>query len=518
MSQSSSDDSLLARLARGVGDEDPWAVVPTTEPEHETGPAPPVLDASDDNPAGNTATIDESQSSADDGNFDSILQRVTNMLGDHPSDGEPDTPSSPEVVDSAFMPIEPADFAEASLNSTQVEALILKYLLARGTALGRDIAEQVKLPYRPVTDLLKDLKSEHLVTFKSAATMNDFEYVLTDMGCERARRYAAHCTYFGAAPVSLEDYCRSVAAQSLNHLRPTAADLKRAFSDLLLNKNILARLGPAINSGRGLFLFGAPGNGKTSIAERITQAFGEHIWIPRALGIDGELIRMYDPGSHIEAPLTDSGSLIKDQKIDHRWIRIVRPTIVVGGELTMDALEVTYNSATGISEASLQLKSNCGTLVIDDFGRQSMRTDELLNRWIVPLEKRIDFLNMPNGKKVQVPFDQLIIFSTNLEPRDLVDDAFLRRIPYKINVCDPSEEEYRELFRRMAIELDMPFKQDVLDYVIKVHYEKAGRPFRCCQPRDLLFQIRNRCRYEKITVEMTNEHIDFAVENYFAVM
>jgi predicted ATPase with chaperone activity len=369
-----------------------------------------------------------------------------------------------------------------------------------------------------LTELLTELKNDHLVTFKSAAAMNDFEYVLTDMGSERARRYAAHCTYFGAAHVPLEDYCRSVTAQSLNHLQPTAQDLERAFSDLLLNQDILSRLGPAINSGRGLFLFGAPGNGKTSIAERVTRAFGEYIWVPRAIGIDGELIRVFDPGSHVEAPILEDGSLVKDRKIDKRWVRIVRPTIVVGGELTMDNLEVTHNAATGISEAPIQIKSNCGTLVIDDFGRQSMRTDALLNRWIVPLEKRIDFLNLPNGKKVEVPFDQLIIFSTNLEPRDLVDDAFLRRIPYKINVRDPSELEFRELFRRMADQLEIPFKQEVVDYVIKEHYTKPGRPFRCCHPRDLLFQIRNRCRYEKIPTEMSTAHIDFAVENYFAIM
>ena len=301
-------------------------------------------------------------------------------------------------------------------------------------------------------------------------------------------------------------------------MHAAAVVLQRAFSDLLLSEDILSRLGPAINSGRGLFLFGAPGNGKTSIAERITLTFGEFIWVPRAIGIDGELIRVFDPSSHVEAPVSEDGSLVKDHKIDQRWVRIVRPTIVVGGELTMSALEVTSNPSTGISEASIQIKSNCGTLVIDDFGRQAMRADELLNRWIVPLEKRIDFLNLPNGKKIQVPFDQLIIFSTNLEPRDLVDDAFLRRIPYKIKVGDPSEEAFRELFRRVSVELEIPLKQDVLDYLIREHYEKAGRPFRCCHPRDLLFQIRNRCLYEKIPAEMSKEHIDFAVENYFAVM
>jgi hypothetical protein len=199
-------------------------------------------------------------------------------------------------------------------------------------------------------------------------------------------------------------------------------------------------------------------------------------------------------------------------------VRIRRPTIVVGGELTMANLEVTQNKSTGTSEAPVQLKSNCGTLVIDDFGRQSMSTDELLNRWIVPLEKRYDFLNMANGKKIQVPFDQLIIFSTNLEPRDLVDDAFLRRIPYKIEVTDPSEEEFRELFRLMCGTLKIPHTDRVIDHLIETHYRPVARPFRCCQPRDLLLQVRNRCRFEGREPALTEDEIDFAVETYFAVM
>ena len=216
----------------------------------------------------------------------------------------------------------------------------------------------------------------------------------------------------------------------------------------MLSQRMLDRLGPAMNSGRGLFLFGAAGNGKTSIAERVTRAFGQEIWIPRAIGIDGEIMRVFDPVNHEELPLEACEGLYEKRKIDRRWVRIRRPTLIVGGELTMSALEVTTNTSTGICESPLQLKSNCGTLVIDDFGRQRMRIEELLNRWIVPLERRYDFLNMPNGKKIEVPFDQLIIFATNLEPRDLVDEAFLRRIPYKIEVLDPSLDDFRGLFLR----------------------------------------------------------------------
>jgi hypothetical protein len=209
---------------------------------------------------------------------------------------------------------------------------------------------------------------------------------------------------------------------------------------------------------------------------------------------------------------------LDDAGFDKRWVRIERPTIIAGGELTMDMLEVQCNIDTNISEAPLQLKSNCGTLVIDDFGRQKMRVDELLNRWIVPLEKRYDFLNMSSGKKIQVPFDQLVVFSTNLEPRDLVDDAFLRRIPYKIEAENPPESEFRELFQIMCKVLQVPHREDAIDYLIETHYKPINRPMRMCQPRDLLLQVKNYCLYNDIPIELKNEYLDFACENYFSVM
>ena len=338
-----------------------------------------------------------------------------------------------------WMPIEPDTLAAAGLTDGEVEALILKTLNGRAEATGRYLSDHLKLPFRIIDPLMHSLKQDRLVAHKGAAPMNDYVYQLTELGRERAKKFAEHCTYFGSAPVPLAAYIESVKQQTLTDQHPTEEDLHRAFEDLLIDKKMLLRLGPAINSGRGMFLFGAPGNGKTSIAERITKAFGQTIWIPRAIGVDGEIMRLFDPGMHEEMPLPANEGLLDNRKIDHRWIRIRRPTIVVGGELTMDHLEVTLNTATNVSEAPVQMKSNCGTLVIDDFGRQRMTTDQLLNRWIVPLEKRYDFLNLASGKKIQVPFDQLIVFSTNLEPKDLVDDAFLRRIPYKIEVIDPDE-------------------------------------------------------------------------------
>jgi DNA-binding PadR family transcriptional regulator len=424
---------------------------------------------------------------------------------------------STETADE-FVPVDPSSIRDAGLSDSEVEALILKYLLSRGDCTGRDVADQIKLSFILIDPLLRQLKYDQLLVYRGAAPMNDYVYQLTDLGRERARRFMDHCTYFGSAPVSLTDYIIGAKAQSLEKQHPSTEDLKRAFADILVSDRMLKRLGPAVNSGRGLFLYGAAGNGKTTIAERITRAFGQYVWIPRAIGVDGEIVRLFDPVNHEECPLQSNSGLLDQSKIDRRWVRIRRPTIVVGGELTMDSLEVTLNRSTGISEAPLQLKSNCGTLVIDDFGRQKMGTDTLLNRWIVPLEKRFDYLNLPNGKKIQVPFDQLIVFSTNLEPKQLVDEAFLRRIPYKIEVVDPTEAEFRDLFKLMCGRLGFEYAAGPIDHLIETHYRQIGRPFRCCQPRDLLQQVKNYCLYRKELPTLSNEHFDLAVENYFAVM
>ncbi len=417
-----------------------------------------------------------------------------------------------------WKPLEPDTLKVAGISDGQLEELILKSINVLGDLSGRDISEQHAIPFRIIEPTMASLKQAQLVAFRGAAVMNDYVYQLTDMGRGRARKLAEHCSYIGTAPVPLPAYIESVTEQSLTKQHPSRDELIHAFSDLLINRQMLRRLGPAVNSGRGLFLFGAPGNGKTSIAERITKAFGDCVWIPRSIGIDGEILRVFDPGLHEEVPLDGPTGPLQTEHFDKRWVRIRRPTIVVGGELTMDSLEVNASAGINVSEAPIQLKSNCGTLVIDDFGRQRMTTDELLNRWIVPLEKRHDYLQLINGKKIQVPFDQLIIFSTNLEPKDLVDDAFLRRIPYKIEVTDPSEEEFRELFKIMAPIVGVEYNEEVVDYLIKTHYYAVQRPFRCCQPRDLLLQIRNYCHYLRAPAIMCQEYIDYAVENYFAVM
>lgn len=426
---------------------------------------------------------------------------------------------STEEAQGSFIPQCPETLEDTGLTQDEIERLILKYLLAKGTQTGRQICKQIKLPFGIVDAILKRAKQDQLVAYGSTAEMGDYEFQITELGRERARRYTQECTYFGAAPVCFKDYLKAMELQSIAKQEATETDLKEAFSDLIINHKMLDRLGPAVNSGRGMFLFGEAGNGKTSIAERITKAFGSTIWIPRCLGIDGDIIRIFDPGLHEEVVQEETSEGLFDLSgIDQRWVQIVRPTVIAGGELTMKELEITQNQQTKICEAPLQLKSNCGTFVIDDFGRQRMPVDELLNRWIVPLEKRYDFLNLPSGKKIQVPFDQLIIFSTNLEPKDLVDAAFLRRIPYKIEALDPSEEEFRALFELMAPIMGFQFDEQAYQHLIDQHYKAVDRPFRACQPRDLLLQVKNFCTYKEIPRKLSPEAFDFAVENYFSVM
>ena len=425
--------------------------------------------------------------------------------------------SEPAAADEprAFRPRAPIDFEEAGLATPLVESLVLKFLLQAGTASGRRIAAELGLPFGAFPDFLRNLKNQQIVAYAHAAAAGDYAYSLTDAGRARGRLYLEENGYVGTTPVPFEDYVRAVGAQSIAREQPKQADLRRAFADLIVPDPLFAMLGPAINSGRGMFLYGYPGNGKTSIAERITRCFGSSVWIPRSIVADGHIIKLYDPANHeaIDAP---PAGLLRDDDHDGRWVEIRRPTIIAGGELTMADLEIHFDPVSHVGEAPLQMKSNNGTFLIDDFGRQRMAPIELLNRWIVPLEKRYDFLRLANGKKVRVPFDQLILFSTNLEPSQLVDEAFLRRIPYKIQAPDPSESTFRHMLHIFAPKLGFEEVDDAaIDHLIDRHYRRCNRPFRCCQPRDLLLQVRNYCTYAELPLTLKPEYFDLAAANYF---
>ncbi|MGD9724218.1 MAG: AAA family ATPase [Pirellulales bacterium] len=462
-------------------------------------------------PGGRTATREAPRESSAH-----AADRGTAVLDEPPHRETPEYSSEPAPGE--FWPLAPADWVGMKMTPEAAEELVLKCLFGCGTLSGREIADHIAVPFGMLNAILEDLKSNRFVAHRGAAQLGDYLYQLTESGMETAARYMAQCAYDGAAPIVLSDYVESVKAQSIHRNPPTFADIASVFSDLVLSETILDQVGQAIRAGHGFFLYGNSGNGKTSVAERVSRAFGQTVWIPRSLSVDGLIIRLFDPCNHVEVPPENKNGLYDQLKIDRRWVRIRRPTILVGGELTMDRLEVRSGTAPGVNEAPLQLKSNCGTLVIDDFGRQRMKAEELLNRWIVPLDRRYDFLNLPNGKAIQVPFDQLLIFSTNMEPHDLADEAFLRRIPYKIRALDPTEDEFRELFRREAQTVGIPYCDDAVTDLIQKHYHEAGRTLRCCHARDLLRQIKHYCEFKGLPLEMSPERFALAVKNYFAVV
>jgi DNA-binding PadR family transcriptional regulator len=432
----------------------------------------------------------------------------------------PSSAAASEAVDprsEKFRPSAPGSLRELGVRGADIEAIILKLLLNSGPHVGFEIAKHIRLPLTLISELLRRLKEEKLIFYKAGAGVGDFVYELSEAGAERARRHWEHCTYFGSVPVSLNDYIASVHAQSVRRQNPKVRELQKALDGLSVPPEMLIRLAQAVNSGLAMFLYGAPGNGKTLIASRLTRAFGDSIWIPRALNVGGSIVRLYDPNNH-EALPPPPERLSCLSGIDERWIRIRRPTLIVGGELTLDSFEVRHCVTTGIGEAPIQMKSNCGTLLIDDFGRQRVTPSEILNRWIVPLAQRYDILHLRNGRKFEFPLDQLVVFSTNLEPKALVDEAFLRRIPYKIDVENPSENQFRKLLKEIASEWKVQYDDAAVDYLIQKHYRDCQREMRYCHPGDILHQVCTFCNVLDLPLAMTKEAIDAAAKNYFTLL
>ncbi len=427
-------------------------------------------------------------------------------------------PKANEPPPQEMIPAIPKSLTEAGLHKNDLFPLVLKFLFLHGSQHGGRIAEQLKLPFVLLEPVLAALKSELLISPRSLARAGDFEYELSPKGIEQAKLHLTRSSYCGAAPVSLADYRRAIGEQSIKRLRPSFQDVKRALEDLFVTDLTVSQLGQALNAGRSLFLFGAPGNGKTSIATRAIRALSEVVWIPRAITVGGDVIRLYDPIVHEALPLPKSNSLLREIEVDERWIRIKRPTVVVGGELELKHLDATLNPASGIIEAPIHLKSNCGCLVVDDFGRQKISTEELLNRWIVPMQSGVDFINLPSGRQVSLPFDQLLIFSTNLEPSKVCDEAFLRRIPYKVEVFDPTEEQFRSLFERRMQENGFRNEPNVIDHLIEYHFKRVGRPFRFCHVEDLLNQAKDFCEFHRQPLVLKKDILELAVLNYFSGM
>jgi len=386
--------------------------------------------------------------------------------------------------------------------------LALKHVAMMPEPTTSLIAEEMCLPRTLAEEVLQKLYREKLIEVRVQSAIGSTRYAMLDHGWDRLTRLLSVCGYTGPAPVSLNDYSHMMKLQSIPSTPASFETVRAAFHDLVLPDTLLQTLGCVINSRRSLFLTGLPGTGKTAVAERMNGALAGGIWIPYAVEIDGQIIRVFD--SHCHRPIPDSTPF----EYDRRWVLIERPLVVVGGELTLENADLTWSEAAKFYEAPFQMKSNGGTLVIDDFGRQRVAPQDLLNRWIVPLERRVDYLALHTGKKIEVPFEQLVVFSTNLDEKDLADQAFLRRMGYRARVEPPTAAAYSEIFKRQANNRGFKVEQPAMDHIL-TKYRVERRQMKGCEPRDLLDRATDICLFESQKLELTTQIVDVAWRNYF---
>jgi hypothetical protein len=394
-----------------------------------------------------------------------------------------------------------------------VEDHLVRLLYFGQQLTGAELAAGCGIPYVAVQQLVHGLVRDHIFEIVGQKSLIEagYRYQLAPQGRTRADEALRRTWYRGPLPVPLDKYVAAIGAQSIGEIVIRRDALQTAFSDLVISESFLDRIGPAVNAAQSIFLYGAPGNGKTAIAERITAMIGGAIFIPHAIEVDGSIIMLFDELNHRVAPDPSN------RRYDGRWQRIKRPVVIAGGELTLASLDLTWNDVGRFYEAPLQMKASGGTFLIDDFGRQLVRPVDLLNRWIVPLERRIDYLTLMTGKKLEIPFDQLLIFSTNLNPADLTDEAFQRRVRFRIPVDDPTLDQFAEVFQMVCKAKQVPFDFESFSWLVETWWKPFDRPFRMVQPRDLVNQLIAIAKYLGEPPAMVPELLNRACQSYFVV-
>ncbi len=436
---------------------------------------------------------------------------------------DPETPLTEEArkIRVAVLPKPPKTIEETGLTLGFIVELTCKTLYFGGVMTLAAISEQIALSVSVTNDVMEFMKKERLAEVKKGADIRaSYIYALTDLGRERAREYLRLSGYVGAVPVTLKSYSEVARKQTVRKMAVTGETMKRAFDGVILPPGLLDRLGPAVNSGRSIFLYGPSGNGKTFIAEHLAKVLSGSVFIPHALCIDNQVIRVYDPVNHKKIDLagpTDPAKAVLGERAeyDRRWVLCERPVVVAGGELTLAMLDLSFDQIAKFYEAPLQLKANGGIFLIDDLGRQLVRAFDLLNRWIVPLEKARDYLSLQNGKKFEIPFDQIILFSTNIAPRELADEAFLRRIGYKIKIDYLREDEYLAICRQVCERIGVEFRPEAIRYLLDEEHAVRGIRTSACHPNDVISRVVEICQYEGTKPRLDNELIHRACQDYF---